>query len=63
MKGKFFYHGVALVIFLVLVIYSLTFALDESIVRLQGRVMELDLKKNMMIVNERMFFGPQYNFL
>ncbi len=63
MKGKFFYHGVALVIFLVLVIYSLTFALDESIVRLQGRVMELDLKKNMMIVNERMFFwGPNTIF-
>jgi hypothetical protein len=41
----------------------LTFASDKSIVRLQGRVMELDLKKNMIIVNERTFlFGPNTIF-
>jgi hypothetical protein len=54
-KRKFFNRGTTFVIFLVLAISSLTFASDESIVRVQGKVMELDLKKNMMIVNERMF--------
>ncbi len=51
--------GFGFITFSVLGIYSLTFALDESIVKIQGRVMELDLQKNMMIVNERTFFwGP-----
>ena len=63
MKKQFFYHEIVLVILLVFVISSLTFAADESIVKIQGRVMELDLKKNMMIVNERMFFwGQNTNF-
>ncbi len=56
MIEKSYYRGVVLVISLVLFIYSLTFASDASIVRIQGRVMEVDFKKNMMIVNERMFF-------
>jgi hypothetical protein len=62
-KKRFFYHGIVLVILLVFVISSLTFAANESIVRIQGKVMELDLKKNIMIVNERMFFwGQNTNF-
>jgi len=44
-------------------ISSLTFALDESIVKIQGKVMELDFKKNVMVVNERTFFlGPNTLF-
>lgn len=63
MKKQFLYNGITLVIFLVFVISSLTFASDESIVRTQGKVMELDPNKNFMIVNERTFFwGPNTLF-
>ncbi|MGQ9645240.1 MAG: hypothetical protein ACUVWO_01720 [Thermodesulfobacteriota bacterium] len=55
MNRRSFYAGIGL-IFLVLVIYSLTFASGEGIVRLQGRVMEVDFGKNLMVVNERVFF-------
>jgi hypothetical protein len=34
---------------------SFTFAQEGGIVKIQGRVMELDLKKSRMIVNERLF--------
>jgi hypothetical protein len=62
-KRTFLWSGFTLVIFVVFIISSLTFASDESILRIQGRVMELDLKKNMMIVNERTFFwGPNTIF-
>jgi hypothetical protein len=62
-KRTFFHNGFTFAIFWVFVISSLTFASDESIVRVQGRVMELDLKKNIMIVNERTFvLGPNTIF-
>jgi hypothetical protein len=38
---------------------SLTFALDKDIVRIQGRVMEVDFNNNLMIVNERTFLWNQ----
>lgn len=63
MKRTLCYSGITFAIVLGFVIYSLTFAADESRVRVQGRVMELDLQKNMMIVNERTFFwGPHTIF-
>jgi hypothetical protein len=55
--------GFTLIIFFTLFISSLTFASDESIVRTQGIVMELDLKKNIMIVNERTFIWDQNTML
>jgi len=62
-KRTFFYIGFTFAIFWVFVISSLTFASDESIVRIQGRVMELDLERNMMVVNERTFvLSPNTNF-
>jgi hypothetical protein len=54
-KRDIFYNGVTLGALLILAISSLTFASGESIVRIQGIVMELDLQKNVMIVNERIF--------
>ena len=59
MKKRIFYKEVILVIFSILIFSFLTFASDEGIVRVQGIVMELDLKKNMMIVNERTFVWDQ----
>jgi hypothetical protein len=50
--------GSVSVIFFVLTI-SLTFALDKDVVKIQGRVMEIDLNHNMMIVNERTFVWDQ----
>jgi len=44
---------VTLPFFLVFLFSGLTFAADKDIVRFQGVVMDLDLKKNVMVVNER----------
>ena len=51
--------GFTFIIFLTLFISSLTLASDESIFRIQGIVMDLDLKKNILIVNERTLFWDQ----
>jgi hypothetical protein len=47
--------GIPLSILFALVFSHLTFAQEGGIIKIQGRVMELDLKKNTMIVNERLF--------
>jgi hypothetical protein len=62
--GKIFISkGVLLLIFSLHIIAPLTFALDKDRIAIQGVVMELDLKKNAMIVNERAFFwDPQTTF-
>ena len=63
MRRHFLGKRVAILIFSILIISSLTFALDKDRITLQGVVMELDLKKNVMIVNERPFFwDPQTIF-
>jgi hypothetical protein len=54
-KKRFFYNGVILLILSIVTISSLTFASDKDRIKMQGVVMELDLKNNMMVVNERMF--------
>jgi hypothetical protein len=51
--------GTLLTISVILIISALTFASDESIVKLQGVVIDLDVKKNVMIVNERTFIWGQ----
>jgi hypothetical protein len=47
------------VFFFVLIISFLTFASDKDVVRIQGRVMEVDLGNRMMIVNEKTFIWDQ----
>jgi hypothetical protein len=47
--------GIAFVIFLSLVISPLTFAADKAIVKTQGVVMAVDLKKSEIVINERKF--------
>jgi hypothetical protein len=54
--------GFTFIIFLTLFVSSLTFASDESIFRIQGIVMDLDLKKNILIVNERTLFWAPHTF-
>jgi hypothetical protein len=58
-KKYFSGNGVAVLIFSILIITSLTFGADKDIVKIQGVVMELDLKQNMMIVNEKLFVWNQ----
>ena len=63
MKKRFINKRVILLIFSISIISSLTFALDQDRIVVQGVVMELDLKKTVMIVNERTFFwDPQTIF-
>jgi hypothetical protein len=54
-KKRFINKGVILLILSIVTISSLTFASNKDKITVQGVVMELDLKKNMMVVNERMF--------
>jgi hypothetical protein len=62
-RKRFINKGTLLLIFSISIISSLTFALDKDKIAIQGVVMELDLKKNVMIVNERAFFwDPQTIF-
>jgi hypothetical protein len=62
-KKRFINKGVLLLIFSISIISSLTFALDKDRIAIQGVVMELDFKRNVMIVNERTFFwDPQTIF-
>ena len=63
MGKRFINKGVILLILSISIISSLTFALDKDRIAIQGVVMEVDLKKNVMIVNERTFFwDPQTIF-
>jgi hypothetical protein len=52
-KKRFIYNGVILLILSIVIISSLTFASDRDRIKMQGIVMEVDLKKNMIVVNER----------
>ena len=58
MKKIIFEIGVPL-IFLILIIYGLTFAEEKYEVSIQGKVMELDVMKKMIIVNEKTFIWNQ----
>ncbi len=52
-------RGLLLILLLSLFISSLTFAADKDIVTFQGKVMELDWKKKVIVVNERSFSFDQ----
>ena len=58
-KKNFYPRGMFLAILFSLFISSLTFAADKDIVTFQGIVMELDWKKKMITVNERLFAFDQ----
>ena len=56
MKTKSFCKIVAVALFIIILFFSLqTFAEEKGILRLQGQVMEINLEKNMMVVNEKFF--------
>jgi hypothetical protein len=55
-KTKSFCKIIALALFILILFFSLqTSAAEKEVVRVQGRVMEIDLEKNMMVVNEKIF--------
>jgi len=51
--------GIFLSIFFLLFFSVLTFAEDVNIVKIQGVVMSLDLKKNTVVINEKTFIWDQ----
>jgi hypothetical protein len=55
-KIKFFGAGMVLVISSVLLFSALAFSAEPVAVTIQGRIMDWDLKKNMIVVNEKNFF-------
>jgi hypothetical protein len=55
MRHKAFKIKIPILFFSVFILATLALAQDTDIVKLQGRVMQLDLEKNVMIVNERLF--------
>ncbi len=59
MRKFLFVKGISLTIFFLTVFCALTFAAEMNIVRVQGRIMELDLKKGTMVISERMFVWDQ----
>jgi len=54
--GKIFFRkGMGIGIIFIFIFLNLTFASGEDIVKTQGKIMELDLNKNTMIVHEKLF--------
>ena len=48
-------NSMIIIVIFTLIISALTFASDKDIVKIQGIIMEVDLKRNMMILNEKRF--------
>jgi hypothetical protein len=59
----FFGKARTLIILIVILHSTLTFASDGEIVKFQGKVMGLDLKKSMMIVNEKNIVWNEKTFI
>lgn len=55
MEKIFFRKGIGIGIIFIFIFLNLTFASAEDVVNYQGKIMELDLKKNIMVVNEKLF--------
>jgi hypothetical protein len=55
MRHKTFKIEIPLLFLSVFVLSTIALAQDGDTVKLQGRVMQLDLEKNIMIVNEKLF--------
>ena len=56
MKIKFFGTVMTLVVSFILLFCALAFTAEPVAVTIQGRIMDWDLKKNMIVVNEKYFF-------
>lgn len=56
MKKNPFSKGITLILIGATLLFVLTYASGEDKFKLQGKTMSLDLKKNMMVVNEGLFF-------
>jgi hypothetical protein len=47
---------VVIILFCILIFSASAIAAEQDMVRIQGMIMELDLKRNKMVVNEKVFF-------
>ena len=56
MKIKFFQIAVTSVVSFILLFAALAFTAEPAAVTIQGRIMDWDLKRNMIVVNEKYFF-------
>jgi hypothetical protein len=61
-KIRFFNKGTVWIICFALLFSVLAFASEIGVARIQGKVMELDVKKNMMVVNEKFFAWDRNTF-
>ena len=59
MKKSLLVGGMIFISFYLFIFSTLAFASEEDIVNIQGMIMDLDVKKNTMIVNEKLFVWSQ----
>ncbi len=60
MKKGYLKRTLTIICFIIFIFSALAFALDEEkAVRVQGLIMELNLKKNIVVVNEKAFVWDQ----
>jgi hypothetical protein len=62
-KNLFILGGMILVCSFLFTLFTLVYGQEENIVKAQGRIMMLDMKKNTMIVNEKTFVWKQNSAL
>jgi len=58
-KKSLLVGGMIFISFYLFIFSTLAFASEEDIVNIQGMIMDLDVKKNTMIVNEKLFVWSQ----
>jgi hypothetical protein len=62
-KNLFILGGMILVCSFLFTLFTSVYGQEENIVKAQGRIMMLDMKKNTMIVNEKTFVWKQNSAL
>jgi hypothetical protein len=60
MRHRFYKKEIPFLVLLILMVSVLAFASDNGRVKVQGRVMTVDLEQKMLVVNEKTFFWGQY---
>jgi hypothetical protein len=58
-KNLFMLGGMILICSFVFTFATLTYGIEENILKTQGRIMTLDIKKNNIVVNEKTFVWKQ----
>jgi len=58
-KKRLLIGGIILISSYLLIFSTLAFASEDDIVKIQGMIMDLDVNKNTMIVNEKLFVWSQ----